>query len=206
MTHRRVARRTSGAASLGSAGWTMTELLVVLAVAGLVIGIGAPLTAQMKDEGRARQAAGFVSSRFRAARQQAVAEERSIGIVFDPQGAGWAFRVCADGNGNGIRRAEVLSGVDACGEGPFVFETLFPGVTIDVDLFVIGPDGETAMTDPVRFGQSDIASFSPAGSCTAGSLFVRSAQGTQYVIRVAGVTARTRVLKYHALEQTWKDA
>ena len=164
------------------------------------------MTAHLKDATRARQAAGFVASRFRAARHQAIAQERSVAVVFDLIPTGWSFRVCADENGNGIRRADIASGVDPCLEGPFDFAALFPGIAVAADPLVPDPDGVVGSSDPVRFGVSNIASFSPLGSCTAGSLYLTSAQGQLYAIRVGGVTGRTRVLKYHPTQRAWKDA
>ena len=194
-------RRTSS-----SAGWTTTELIVVMAITAAMAGITAPAIANVKDASRVRHAAGFVASRFRDARQQAVAKERSVAVVFDQTGDGWTFRICADGNGNGVRRAEIDSAVDACPEGPFIFSALFPGVSIASDASIPGPEGSPSSTDPVRFGNSDIASFSPVGSCTAGSLYLQSAQGTQYAIRVSGVMGRTRVLRYDPASGSWKAA
>jgi hypothetical protein len=48
----------------------------------------------------------------------------------------------------------------------------------------------------VRFGSADLISFSPLGSCTSGSLFLRSRAGAQYIVRVAGGTGRVRVLMH----------
>ena len=137
-----------------------------------------------------------MASRFRLARLEAVSQSRSIGLVFDQQGGRWTFRVCADGNGNGIRRAEIASGTDACLEGPHDLQAMFPGVQIAVDPTIRGPDGEPPSPDPVRFGTSNLASFSALGSCTAGTLFLRSPMGEQYAVRLAGATGRTRVLRY----------
>jgi type II secretory pathway pseudopilin PulG len=186
-------------------GWTITELLIVLATGSVLLALTVPLTARAKDASRARHAAGFVAAKFRAARQQAIVRERFVGVVFDLTANGWQFRICIDGNGNGIRRADITAGTDACPEGPFVFGTLFPTVDLGMASDVPTPDGDVGSDDPVRFGSSNIASFSPFGSCTAGSLYVRSSLGTQYAVRVAGVTARTRVLKYDPQSQTWKD-
>jgi len=68
-----------------------------------------------------------------------------------------------------------------------------------------GPAGEPPNPDPVRFGSSNIASFSPLGSCTAGTLFLRSTGGAQFAVRIAGVTGRSRVLRYESLKSGWKD-
>jgi hypothetical protein len=164
---------------------------------------GSLVTAAVK-RGRLKQAAAFVASRFRLARQQALTTSASVGIAFDNTGGRWTFRVCRDGNGNGLRRAE-LGGLDRCEEGPFDVTAMFPSVSFAVDPSVRGPDGEPGSADPIRLGNSDIASFSPAGSCTAGSVFIQATDGTLYLVRVAGVTGRTRVLRYDAPARTWRD-
>jgi hypothetical protein len=72
-----------------------------------------------------------------------------------------------------------------------------------VDPTLPGPEGSPASPDPVRFGASDIASFSSLGSCTPGTVFLRSKNGVQFAIRVGGATGRTRILKYYAGAGKW---
>jgi len=76
---------------------------------------------------------------------------------------------------------------------------------VSVDGTIRGPDGDPPSSAPVRFGSSDIASFSPTGSCTAGSLFLRSPKGVQFAVRVAGVTGRLRLLRYDAPARVWRE-
>jgi hypothetical protein len=66
------------------------------------------------------------------------------------------------------------------------------------DLQLAGPAGEPGSGDPVRVGVSDILSFSTSGTCTAGTLFLRSSQATQYAVHTSNVTTRTRLLRYEA--------
>jgi hypothetical protein len=83
---------------------------------------------------------------------------------------------------------------------------MFPGVSFDVDPSLRGPDGEPGSADPVRFGVSDIASFSPEGTGSAGSLYLRSARGQQFAVRVGNITGRTRILKYDIASGTWRSS
>jgi hypothetical protein len=186
-------------------GYSLVELLLVLIAATTLISITLPMTAVSTDAERARHAASFVATRFRLARQQAVARTASVGLVFDQLNGRWIVRVCADANGNGLRRSDVNAGIDRCFDGPHDLETLFPGVRVAVDSSLQGPGGEPGSPDPVRFGASNIASFSSSGSCTAGSLFLRSARDVQYAVRVAGVTGRTRILRYNAAAGSWDE-
>jgi len=187
-------------------GVSLPELVVALAIVIGLTSLVTPLTASVIDSSRARQAAGFAAARFRAAKQQAVMTTASTGLVFDLTENRWTFRVCADGNGNGLRRADIRGGTDGCVDSPVDVAALFPGVEIAVDPAIRGPDGEPPSSDPVRFGTSNLASFAPTGGCTPGSLFLRSARGVQYAVRIAGATGRTRVLRYDPAARSWKDA
>ena len=189
----------------GTSGYSLIELLLVIAAATTFASLALPLTSVSTDAGKARQAASFVATRLRLARQQAVARTTTVGLVFDMVNGRWSVRACADGNNNGVRRADIGSGVDRCLEGPHDLETMFPGVRVAVDSSLDGPAGEPPSPDAVRFGASDIASFSSSGSCTAGSLFLRSSHGVQYAVRVAGVTGRTRVLRYNPSAGSWDE-
>jgi type II secretory pathway pseudopilin PulG len=189
----------------GSDGYSLIELLLVLVAATTFVSVALPMTQTSTDAGRARHAAGFVASRFRLARQQAVARTATVGLAFDLVNGRWQVRVCADGNANGLRRAEIAGGVDRCFEGPHDLEAMFPGIRVAVDGSLRGPGGEPPSPDPVRFGASNIASFSSSGSCTAGSLFLRSSQNVQYAVRIAGVTGRTRILRYNPAAGTWDE-
>jgi type II secretory pathway pseudopilin PulG len=196
----------SGAAEANTtdAGYSLVECVAALAVLLSVSALAAPLTTSVADTARARQAAGFVASRFRLARQQAALTGAAEAIVFDVEAGRWRIRVCKDGNGNGVRRAE-FDGADRCPEGPHDLATLFPGVRIERDPSIPDPSGGLGSTDPVRFGSSDIASFSPVGTGTAGTLYLLSAEGVQYAVRVAGVNGRTRILRYDQTPGRWRE-
>lgn len=186
------------------AGATLIELLLVMALALTIMAIVAPLTANEMDAVRAGHAASFLAARFQLARQQAVSRTASVAVVFDLVSNDWTMRSCIDGNGNGVHRAEISTGRDACFDGPYDLDTLFPGISVAVDATLRGPDGEAGSADPVRFGVSNMASFSPAGSCTAGSVYLRSAKGVQYAVRVSGVLGRLRLLRYDAIARQWR--
>jgi type II secretory pathway pseudopilin PulG len=183
----------------------MVDLLIVLMALGVLMALSAPLAAGVVDASRARSAAGFMSSRFRLARQQAVGLGANVGVVFDHSSGGWSVRVCRDGTRNGVRRADIQTGADDCFDGPYQLGDLFPAVAIAVDPALRGPGGEAGSADPVRFGAADILSFSPLGSCTAGSLFLQSRGGAQYAVRVGGVTGRIRVLWYEPGANGWRE-
>ena len=184
-------------------GFTIVELVAVVAVAVILASMTMPLSATVVDTGRVRAAAAFVASRFRLARIEAVNRVSNVGVVFDLVHGRWQIRACRDGTGNGLRRADIASGTDPCFDGPHEFSAMFPGVDIAVDPLLVGPAGEPGNPDPVRFGTPDIASFSPTGSCTSGSLFLRSTKGQQFAVRVSGANGRLRVFRYDRTPRAW---
>ena len=184
---------------------TTVDLLIALMIVATLTTLAAPVAASVADASRTGHAAAFVSSRFRLARQEALSRAANVGVVFDRSLGRWTMRVCRDGNRNGIRRADIGSGADPCFDGPYAVGDLFAHVDIDVDATLRGPAGEPPSPDAVRFGSADLVSFSPLGSCTAGSLFLRSAGGSQFVVRVGGVTGRIRVLRYDSPRTGWLD-
>jgi type II secretory pathway pseudopilin PulG len=182
---------------------TAIELVLVLVLVVSLALIAVPVAAQAIDTGRARHAAGFVTARLRLARMQAVHRTRFVAAVFREVGDRWTLTLCEDGNHNGMSSSEILAGIDPCFEGPYDIAEMFPGTDIAVEPTLTGPEGSPASDDPVRFGASNMTSFSPAGSCTAGTLFLRSRRGVQFAVRLNGVTGRTRILRYDPGAGNW---
>ena len=186
-------------------GASLLELLLMLAIALLVLSATTMATGAVREEGRVRGAAAALAGQFRHARQDAVRRSTSTALVFDENPAGWSVRTCRDGNRNGVRRADITAGVDVC-QAATGISAAFPGVTMGVDEGIAGPDGDAPSADPVRLGRGNLASFSPDGTCTSGTVFLRSAGRVFYAIRLAGVTGRTRLLRYDAGAGRWQDA
>jgi type II secretory pathway pseudopilin PulG len=205
MTPARSDDRVPGARTSDAAedGYTALELLIVATLVIILAALAVPLTSATIDSNRVRHAANFAASRARYTRQQAVFGNRAFAMVFDVVGGRWVFQVCSDGNYNGVRRLDIAMGLDPCIEGPHDIETMFNGTRVAVDPAIRGPAGEPGSSDPVRFGRSSIFSCSLGGSCTAGSLYLQSPNGTQYAVRVFGATGRTRVLRYDRVTSRW---
>jgi type II secretory pathway pseudopilin PulG len=194
-------RRSSGCDD----GASLVELLAALTVIAIATTLAVPATAAALDRANVRHAAAFVATTLRSAREHAVRTHRSTALVFDASGGRWTFRVCVDDNGNGVRHADLSAGSDHCLDGVIDVGRRFPHAAIGVDAALTGPDGSPPGADPVRFGASDMASFSPVGSATPGTVFLQSAGGAQYAVRVGNMTGRTRVLRFDAGAGQWQS-
>ena len=94
------------------AGFSLVELLFVLAILATLAGIGIPLTTSALDEMRVGMAARYVAGRIVGARLDALQRSTALGLRFDAGGVDYSFATCVDGNGNGLRTAEIASGTD----------------------------------------------------------------------------------------------
>jgi hypothetical protein len=52
---------------------------------------------------------------------------------------------------------------------------------------------------------SALMSFSPIGTASSRTLYLRGGDGSQYAVRVLGATGRTRVLRYVAGTRVWVE-
>jgi type II secretory pathway pseudopilin PulG len=189
---------------------SLLELLVVLFLLGLIAGVAAGPIRESLARARFRAAAVELARRMMAARWRAVARGASVGLRFEAEGAGWRVAAYQDGDGDGIRSADIAAGRDAA------FGTTFrpgdgrPGVRFGL------PDGPPIPRvppsrgwlrggeDPIRFGRSDIISFSPLGNVTPGTVYLTDPQGRLGAVVVFGATARIRVRFFDPGRGGWR--
>lgn len=151
-----------------------------------------PRGRSLLHERRLRGAAHYVRGLLRQVRARAAAESRYVGIVFEETDGDPVFSIYADGNGNGIRRADIASGADEKLREPYRLSEIFPGVH-----YGSLPTGASEPFFPgLRIGRSKILSFSPLGSCTSGTLFLSNDYGLVYAVIVLGTTGRVRIARY----------
>ena len=185
-----------------AAGFTVVDLLIALTLTALVSALAVPLTAHTTSVAQGRQAAALVAGRIRLARVQAVATRKTTAVVFDAVGGQWQFRVCRDETGDGVRRADIAAGLDVCPGDPVVLHQRVSKAGIAWLAGVPDPDGLSGSTSPVRFGGASMASCSPVGGCTPGTVFI-SAGTEQFAVRVTGATGRTRIMRYDRGTGAW---
>jgi len=188
-------------------GHTLVELIVVLAVVGAVLIAAVPTVTAGLDGAKARGAAFYVSSRFALARTLAVQRHAHVALRFEPDGSGIRVRTILDTNGNGVRTREIDGGVDVPIQPDERLDHLFGGVRYG---FIEGAtliDGTPVSPgdDPVRFGRSDMLVFTPSGTATAGTIYIRGRDRSQYAVVVLGATARTRITRFDRTSRTWVE-
>lgn len=163
-----------------------------------------PITAAI-DDVRARSAARHLSGRLQQARALAVLRSSHVAIRFTQSGDGYSFAVYADGNGNGVRTADIGDGVDLPIGPELRLTDHFPGVEFGAwqGLPALESGSTPPGNDPIRIGTSDLLTFSALGTATPGTLYFGTARH-QYALRIFGETGRTRLLRFNRSTGTWQ--
>ncbi|MGH9371292.1 MAG: pilus assembly FimT family protein [Vicinamibacterales bacterium] len=182
----------------------MLELLLTLAVATTMMAIAIPLTSNALDEARTAMAARYLEGRIMDARMHAVSRSARVALRFEPSTDDYQIAEYLDGNGNGVRTAEISAGVDSPRAPRQFLRDSFSGVAFGLQPGVPDVDGSRAGggVDGVRMGTSRLLTLAPDGTSSSGTLYVRGRRG-QYAVRVLGATGRTRVLRFDAGAGQW---
>ena len=183
----------------GARGFTLAELLVAVALVA-VLGAMAipPITGRLRAE-RVHGAALAIRSLLQKARAEALARAANVAVVFDPPLDALGIEipgppdspviaVYLDANHNGVRRAEIASGVERLLDNPWRFGARFPGVLWGAPT---GDFGETAIPG-LAVGFAGMVSFSPLGGSGSGRITV-SGEGAVYSVVIHGSSSRIRL-------------
>jgi Tfp pilus assembly protein FimT len=184
-------------------GFTLIELLVSVAFTTVLVGMALPIGVDAIDDLHTASAARFLAARIAANRMDAISRSRAIGVRFQPSTPDYQFAAFADGNGNGVRTAEITAGIDSPVGKSRQLSDDFPRVRFGLAIGSPDVDGvRNTSADGVRIGTPRILTVSPDGTATSGTLYVQGRRA-QYAVRVLGATGRTRVLKYDAGARAW---
>jgi len=164
----------------------------------------APAVGSRPDDLATVGAARHLASVLQLTRMEAVRRGAYVALWFQSSAAGVRYASFADGNGNGVRTADIGRAIDTQVSAWESLSDHFTGVTFAIGQGVTDIDSGASLSgDPVRLGGSDVLSFSPTGTATSGTLYLRGRSGLQYALRVLGATGRVRVLRFAAGEGQW---
>lgn len=192
-------------------GFQLLELLVVLALVGLLSALVLPAFFSAWTGAVGELAAQEVASTLRAVRVLSNLRGERLGVKFWVRENGQVtWQVHRDGDGDGIRMEDIRSGVDPAISPLRELQHFGPKVRFG---FPPGrpprdPDRPRnrldRLNDPLRFNRSDIASFSPFEGATPGTAYVTDSAGRLWAVRVTGRTGRIRILRYDTVSERWR--
>lgn len=192
-------------------GFHLLELIVSLAVLGFVLTIGVPPLLRISGDLRLHMAAQELVGVLRVARSYALRHNANVAVKFRTATNGAVtFAIYRDGDGDGVLNRDIDAGTDPQISPPRPLAHLGRGYGFG---FPPGPPPRDPYTgqpldrldDPIRFNQSDLASFGSIGTSTPGSLYLTDGVKRLALVRVANRTGRVRVLTYDPRERVWRN-
>src|SRR6185436_2024995 len=163
-------------------GYSLIEVVFVLGLGVTLSAVAVPQYLAGIDDFRASGAARYVSARFQRARMEAVMRSTPVALQFAQTPDGYRYAVYLDGNGNGVLTSDIASGVDRQINAAEQLRDRFAGVDFGAvpGLPPIDPGGTAPGTDPIRLGAGSLASFTPLGSSSSGTVYIRGRRNAQY--------------------------
>ena len=187
-------------------GYSLVETIFVAGLAATITAIAVPQLWTGLDDYRAAGAARYMATRLQRTRMEAIARSAAVGIRFVRGGGGYSYAEFVDGNRNGVLTRDIDSGVDRPLRRPERLSEQFAGVDFGTlpNVPAIDAGGTAPGSDPIRLGRADIATFTPVGTATTGTLYIVGRRGAQYAVRIFGETGRTRLLTFDRRAARWR--
>ena len=180
-------------------------------LAVLSIFVSAVLPALFRSTARLRLslAAREVAGVLRVARLYAVRYNAKVAVKFTTGSDGMVtFSLFRDGDDDGVRNRDIDAGTDLRLTAPRRLAHLGSAIRFDFPVGVPPRHPSTGrpmarLDDPIRFNRSDLASFSPMGAATPGSVYISDQRSNLIVVRVTSRTGRVRLLRYDYETEVW---
>jgi type II secretory pathway pseudopilin PulG len=177
------------------AGYSLVEQMVVLGLIVLMASVALPNIVGYRQEAALLGVARQFKDEFMRARSVAAKKNTQTAIRFEKDAAGRnVYSTYIDGNLNGVLSTDIANGVDTRIGGPFLLDiSPYSGVQVAVLPGAVSPDGGPLGTEPIRFGNSRMVSFSPLGTGTPGTFYLTN-RTSMAGVRVTGGSARVRIM------------
>lgn len=192
-------------------GFTLVEILIALVLLTVLFSLGVPPLWSWTERQRLRMAAGELRTVLHVTRMEAVRSSLSVGVRFYPSEREVTFGVFADGDYDGVLNEDIDAGVDRPIRPPRTLAQMGGDIRFGFPTAGLRPSDPTTgkpldeLDDPIRFNRSDIASFSPIGAATPGTVYLTDGRRGMAAVRVSNRAGRVRIYLRDAADGSWRQ-
>ncbi len=192
-------------------GATLVEAVLAVAMVGLTGAATIPHFTALYRAAALQTVASRVGGLLMQCRAHAVFHRTATSLVFERSPSGeWQAFLAEDGDGDGVNSNDLAAGRDRrLGR---VLELELGGASLGIlaDTAVPDPAGDGLLggdlTDPIRAGSGNIVTFTPLGTASASSIYFTDHHSRMRVLRVLGVTGRSRSMEWRVGWPAWRPA
>lgn len=196
---------------LNQRGHSLIDLILATAVLALTALMAMPALWNASRRTLLNSAAAEVTSTLALARATAIRYNANVGVRFELDGQLAMARLYRDGDGDGVRNADIASGADRPFGPPRPLGHIGSRVRFGFPPGISPADPSSPgrplpnLGDPIRFNQSNLAVYDPLGTATPGSIYLTDSVDDLLVVRVQGRTGRVRVLRWNDGARRWQE-
>ena len=173
------------------------ELIAVLSLIGCLAAVGTSSITRARNNIALAAGTSEIRALFQRVRMLAVSHDRNVAIRFRPAGDLWSWSIYEDGDRDGVRNDDITRGVDILLERPRLFQYRPVRIGVPSDPIRDPMTGELlSLRLPVRFGTSQLCSFSREGEATNGSVVLTDGHNVT-IIRITGTSALISVFRWN---------
>jgi len=194
----------------GGGGFSLVEAALAMALLGIMLSIGWPALLSALLRYRAMAAAREMAGEMARLRAEAIASRRRVAVRFTRTATRTWYAFYADGDGDGVRADDIASGRDPLLAPQRDLPSRYDGIDfglLDASIPEVPPGGTVLApgSDPVRFGASDIVTFTPEGTASSGTLYVSDGRDTVFAVVLYGRTGRIRTWRFDRGAWRWRQ-
>jgi prepilin-type N-terminal cleavage/methylation domain-containing protein len=192
----------------GGDGFSLPEVVLALALLGLMLLVAAPALGAALQRGRVVAAAREMAGEMARMRAEAIASRRRVAMRFTTAGGRPAWSFYADGDGDGVRADDIAAGRDPLLAGPRDLPSRYEGTDfglLDIPIPAVPPTSGTIAPgdDPIRFGSSSTVTFTPWGTASSGTLYISDGRESVCAVVLYGHTGRIRTWRFDRALGRW---
>ncbi len=189
-------------------GFSLLELVAILAIFGVVLALAVPDLDEYRRRADLVRLARQIAADALRCRMEALTTCRNVGLVFGDAEDRSYYVMVADGDSDGVSRADFLRGTDKA-LGPKMWVHFLSGGTrlgVPRAWGVPDPDGGGVLDQRgLHIGSAGIMSFSRTGGATPSSVYFNDGRERILAVRVHGQLGRIRALMWRRGWQTWRE-